>query len=45
LCPQCQTEMFIDEVKVEGNQETFIYKCKNKQCQNFGYGEETNENE
>jgi hypothetical protein len=31
--------MYIDRVEVEGNTEKFIYKCPNKQCNNYGYTE------
>lgn len=30
--------MLIDSTKIEGNTETFNYKCPNSQCSNYGYG-------
>lgn len=41
-CPICQTEMFIDstiEDKEKGT-ETFVYKCPNSNCSNYGYKKE-----
>jgi hypothetical protein len=38
-CPVCKVEMFIDSTTIddEKSTETFIYKCPNKQCNNYGY--------
>lgn len=38
-CNQCNTEMLIDRVEkdTEKGTETFIYKCPNPQCSNYGY--------
>lgn len=41
-CQECNTEMLIDSVTVEGNKETFNYKCPNTQCSNYGYKKENN---
>ncbi len=41
-CKLCNTEMMIDSVKEdkENNAEIFNYKCPNPQCSNYGYKKE-----
>ena len=41
-CKVCQTEMFIDKTTTdeEKGTETFIYKCPNPNCSNYGYKKE-----
>lgn len=41
-CKVCDTEMFVDSVTedVESGTEVFHYKCRNPQCENYGYEEE-----
>ena len=41
-CKLCETEMLVDKVverEADGVEE-FYYKCPNKNCQQYGYGEE-----
>lgn len=44
-CKECNTEMFIDSTNIVEYSETFIYKCPNPQCVNYGYREGRGENE
>lgn len=36
-CQSCGNEMFIRGTEVDGNRETFIYKCPNPGCASYGY--------
>lgn len=42
LCKSCNTEMMIDKVipDTEKGTETFIYKCPNPVCTDYGYKKE-----
>lgn len=39
-CGKCDTEMMVDRVTRNGNQETFDYKCPNPKCPDYGYKKE-----
>lgn len=44
-CKVCDTEMLVDRSveDIEKGTETFIYKCPNPRCENYGYKEEPSE--
>lgn len=38
-CKFCMVEMLVDSVEEKENRLIFHYKCPNKSCENYGYGD------